>query len=120
MSENVRTYIRFGKRYLSEEEMTDRSKRLANSLHSLDRKREEFDEVKKQYASEIKQLETEIKALGGQVKDGFELTSITCVLEKDFVKKLRRYRSIESAEVIAVEPLTQEDYQLNMNEQVAT
>lgn len=118
MSEDLRTYTRFGKRYLSEEEMKDRSSRLANSLHSLDQKRGELDEVKKQYASEIKQLETEIKQLGAQVKDGFELTNITCTLEKDFKKKLRRYRSIESAEVIAVEPLTQEDYQLGLGDAV--
>lgn len=118
MSEDSRTYTRFGKRYLSEEEKKDRAMRLANSIHVLDLKRSELDEVKKQYASEIKQLEAEIKALGAQVKDGFELTNIPCMLEKDFKKKLRRYRSIESSEVIAVEPLTQEDYQLNMGESV--
>jgi outer membrane murein-binding lipoprotein Lpp len=106
----------YGKRDLSEDEVSQKSQHLAAAVHLLELKKMEKDESMKQYASQIKDLESEIKRLSSHVKDKCEYTMVPCEVEKDPTMKMIHYRSMETGMIVKSEPFRREDYQLSMDD----
>jgi hypothetical protein len=118
MSE-TETVTVFGKHTLSEEEITDKSMLMAETVRSLSLKQAEKKSVVKRFGAEIEALAEQVEILSGHVRDGYEMRAVVCIRRKDFDRKLIRFVSVENGDTVKVEPFTEADYQMTLRDTVA-
>ncbi len=92
-------------------ELNDIAARMAEKLHAAGVKEEERKTVASQFKVEIDALQAEINLLSECYRNGWEMRHMTVEVEKDYDAKERRYRSIDTGEIVKVEPLQPDDYQ---------
>lgn len=105
-----------GKYLFSPQEKANLSLELANKTCL----KSEVDSQRKarmsDYTQQISQINSDIQTVSVNLVRGYEFRNYKCTVEKDFKKKLKTYRDITNGNIIDTRPLSQADYQIEMDE----
>lgn len=105
-----------GKYQFDAQEKANLSLELANKTNL----KAEVEGQKKARMSDFKQqldqISSDIRTLSVNLVRGYEFRNYRCSVEKDFKKKVKTYRDITNGSVVDVRPLSQGDYQVEMDD----
>ena len=106
----------FGKYEFTPEELDTKRLDIIIAIHNKTLKENEKKAVVKEFGSEIANLDEQIKTLSTHIRDGYEYRHVNCRVERIFDRKLKRYWSVSTGQLVREEPFSEADYQLRMDE----
>ena len=68
------------------------------------------------FTQQLTQINTDIQTVSVNLVRGYEFRDYKCTVEKDFKKKVKVYRDATNGNIIDTRPLTQADYQVEMED----
>lgn len=110
------TITKKGKYVFTKEEKERFASELAEQCSEKSHIELEKKEVAGQYKTKIDRCNTEIQALSQKITNGYEMRDYVCEVKKDFIKGVKQFFCVESAELIATEKLGPSDYQTTIEE----
>lgn len=105
-----------GKYTFTDKEKADMSKEMCKKSIDKSLMEDEKKSVMAGYKDKIDGLGLSIKKLSRNVYDGFEFREFQCTVEKDFVTKIKKFRDVDTKEIVSESPLSPMDYQHTMDE----
>lgn len=115
-----KTKIVKGKHKLSEGEMVDAGKELANALQQKEKISDEAKEKADEFKDKIKEQESAINKCLDKIRTGEEDRDYECNVERDEEKKEKRYIDVDSKRVIKTAPFTAADFQMELTGEAKT
>ena len=101
----------------SEKEILLKAKDLSEKYQKALALEEERKSNASDLKSQIDDLEAQMNQLTQDIKSGHEMRDRQCTVEKNFRKKIKIFKSVETGEVVKEEILTTADAQLEIEEQ---
>lgn len=105
-----------GKYLFSPEEKANLSLELANKTCLRGEVETQRKARMSDFNQQINQINSDIRTVSINLVRGYEFRNYRCTLEKDFKKKMKTYRDITNGNIIDTRPLSQGDYQLEMDD----
>jgi hypothetical protein len=106
----------FGTYELSEDEIAEKSKQLAETLRALEAKEQEKKSVTSQFTADINGLKEEIYGLKNVVLDGKESAYFDCEVETDYKRQIKSF--FYRGQKIGFRPLSEDERQLHMKDAI--
>lgn len=105
-----------GKYIFSPEEKANLSLELANKTCLRGEVEAQRKARMSDFNQQINQINSDIRTVSVNLVRGYEFRNYKCTLEKDFKKKIKTYRDITNGNIIDTRPLSQGDYQIEMDD----
>lgn len=105
-----------GKYIFSAEEKANLSLELANKNCMKSDVESQKRSRMADFTQQLRQIDTDIQTVSVNLVRGYEFRDYKCTIEKDFNKKIKIYRDITNGNIIDTRPLSQADYQIEMDD----
>lgn len=105
-----------GKYSFTADERSLLTEKLVDALAEAEEIEQEFKTVKSQFKNRMDGNALEIKNHSTAVKNGYEMRTYQCTMEKNFDSGYREYFDLITGNLISKEVLTSADYQTRMDE----
>jgi hypothetical protein len=110
----VKTVIREFTRPLTEIEIAEKGKELADKVREYDQVDNERKDVSRDYGDQLKALDAVIQKLAKEVKEGNQIHEVPCYERPNYVDKAVEAVNEETGDVLDSRPMTEEEKQMPM------